>query len=107
MAYTGIGLECKPAKFADQKFMFKPVVLYYWMAQAPTLSNGSIASHALGTALSLELEATIKECLEMGGYIGMMIPGEQYKQFAGTKLKGGVLGSDTAYVLNFTMTYKF
>ncbi|MGZ6251082.1 MAG: hypothetical protein ACXWL2_03575 [Candidatus Chromulinivorax sp.] len=107
LAYTGIGLECKPAKLADQKFLIKPVALYYWMAQAPTLADGSPASHALGTALSLEFEATLWQCLEMGGYFGLMIPGKQYKQFAGLQLKGGKLGSDTAYVLNLTMTYKF
>ncbi|MDP3787940.1 MAG: hypothetical protein Q8Q60_01315 [Candidatus Chromulinivorax sp.] len=107
LAYTGIGFECTPAKFAEQKAMIKPVALYYWMAQAPTLSDGSTASHALGTALSVEFMATVKECLDMGGYVGWMIPGKQYQQFAGLKLKGGILGSDTAYVLNFTMTYKF
>ncbi len=107
LAYTGAGFECTPARFADQKAMIKPVALYYWMAQAPTLSDGTIASHALGTALSVEFMATIKECLDMGGYVGWMIPGKQYQQFAGTKLKAGILGSDTAYVLNFTMTYKF
>ncbi len=107
LAYTGIGFECTPAKFAEQKAMIKPVALYYWMAQAPTLSDGTVASHALGTALSVEFMATIKECLDMGGYVGWMIPGKQYQQFAGTKLKAGILGSDTAYVLNFTMTYKF
>ncbi len=107
LAYTGLGLECTPAKFADQKATIKPVALYYWMAQAPTLADGTIASHALGTALSLEFMATIKECLDMGGYAGWMIPGKQYQQFAGTQLKDGKLGSDVAYVLNFTMTYKF
>ena len=107
LAYTGLGLECTPSKFADQKGMIKPVVLYYWMMQAPTLADGTPASHALGTAVSVEFMATIKECLDMGGYVGWMIPGTQYKQFAGTQLKGGKLGSDTAYVLNFTMTYKF
>jgi hypothetical protein len=107
LAYTGLGLECTPTKFADQKAMIKPVALYYWMAQAPNLADGTIASHALGTALSVEFMATIKECLDMGGYVGWMIPGKQYQQFAGTQLKGGKLGSDTAYVLNFTMTYKF
>jgi len=107
LAYAGVGLECSPAKFADQKGTIKPVALYYWMPDAPTLSDGSIASHALGAAVSLEFGATIKECLDMGGYVGWMIPGLQYKQFAGTQLKGGKLGSDVAYVLNFTMTYKF
>ena len=107
LAYTGISFECTPSKFADQKGMIKPVALYYWMVDAPTLSDGSIASHALGTALSLEFMATIKECLDMGGYIGWMVPGPQYKQFAGIQLIGGKLGSDVAYVLNFTMTYKF
>ncbi len=107
LAYTGLGFECTPTKFADQKAMIKPVALYYWMPQAPSLADGTPASHALGTALSVEFMATIKECLDMGGYIGWMVPGPQYKQFAGTQLKGGKLGSDTAYVLNFTMTYKF
>jgi hypothetical protein len=107
LAYAGIGLECTPTKFADQKAMIKPVALYYWMVEAPTLLDGSPASHALGTALSIEFMATIKECLDMGGYVGWMVPGKQYQQFAGTKLKLGTLGSDVAYVLNFTMTYKF
>lgn len=107
LAYTGLGLECTPAKFADQKGLIKPVALYYWMVDAPTLGDGSQASHALGTALSLEFTATIKDCLDMGGYVGWMIPGTQYKQFSGLQLKGGKLGSDVAYVLNFTMTYKF
>lgn len=107
LAYTGLGFECTPTKFADQKAMIKPVALYYWMPQAPSLADGTLASHALGAALSVEFMTTIKECLDMGGYIGWMIPGPQYKQFAGTQLKGGKLGSDTAYVLNFTMTYKF
>lgn len=107
LAYTGLGFECTPTKFADQKAMIKPVALYYWMVQAPTLADGSPASHALGVALSLEFMATIKECLDMGGYAGWMIPGKQYQQFAGTQLKGGKLGSDTAYVVNFSMTYKF
>ena len=107
LAYTGLGLECTPAKFADQKFMFKPVALYYWMVDAPTLADGSPASHALGTALSIEFTATIKECLDMGGYVGWMVPGKQYQQFSGLKLKGGTLGSDVAYVLNFSMSYKF
>lgn len=107
LAYAGIGLECTPAKFADQKAMIKPVLLYYWMVEAPTLSDGTLGSHALGTALSIEFMTTIKECLDMGGYMGWMVPGTQYKQFAGTQLKGGKLGSDVAYVLNFTMTYKF
>ena len=107
IAYTGVGLECTPTKFADQKAMIKPVALYYWMVEAPTLPNGLPASHALGTALSVEFMATIKECLDMGGYVGWMVPGKQYQQFAGTKLKGGTLGSDVAYILNFTMTYKF
>lgn len=107
LAYAGIGLECTPAKFADQKAMIKPVLLYYWMVEAPTLSDGTLGSHALGTALSIEFMTTIKECLDVGGYMGWMVPGTQYKQFAGTQLKGGKLGSDVAYVLNFTMTYKF
>ncbi|MBV8660737.1 MAG: hypothetical protein JO129_01155 [Candidatus Dependentiae bacterium] len=107
LAYTGIAFECTPTKFVDQKASVKPAAIYYWMVEAPTLSNGMPASHALGTALSIEFEATIKECLEMGGYVGWMIPGKQYQQFAGTQLKGGKLGSDVAYVLNFTMTYRF
>ncbi len=107
LAYTGLGFECTPTKFSDQKAMIKPVALYYWMVQAPTLADGNPASHALGAALSLEFMATIKECLDMGGYVGWMIPGKQYQQFAGTSLKYGTLGSDVAYVLNFTMTYKF
>lgn len=107
LAYTGLGFEYSPAKFTDQKALIKPVAFYYWMVEAPSLLDGSTGSHALGTALSLQFEATIKECLEMGGYVGWMIPGTQYKQFAGTQLKGGKLGSDVAYVLNFTMTYKF
>jgi len=107
LAYTGLGLECTPAKFADQKFMFKPVALYYWMVDAPTLADGTPASHALGIALSIEFMATLKECLEMGGYVGWMVPGKQYQQFSGLKLKGGTLGSDVAYVLNFSMSYKF
>ena len=107
LAYTGLGLEYKPARLSDQKVLVKPVALYYWMVEAPTLLDGTMASHALGTALSLEFQATIKECLDMNGYVGWMVPGKQYQQFAGTKLKGGKLGSDVAYVLNFTMTYKF
>ena len=107
LAYTGLGFECTPAKFADQKALFKPVAFYYWMVNAPTLADGTPASHALGAALSLEFMATIKECLDMGGYVGWMVPGKQYQQFSGLKLKGGVLGSDVAYILNFTMTYKF
>ncbi|MBP6869301.1 hypothetical protein KBC04_00235 [Candidatus Babeliales bacterium] len=107
IAYTGLALECTPLKFADQKAMIKPVALYYWMPDAPNLSEDVIASHALGTALSIEFMATIKECLDMGGYVGWMVPGPQYKQFSGLQLKGGKLGSDVAYVLNFTMTYKF
>lgn len=107
LAYTGVGLEYKPAKFADQKALIKPVALYYWTVESPNLLDGSRSSHALGVALSLELSATIKECLDMGGYVGWMVPGKQYKQLAGTQLKGGKLGSDTAYVLNFSMTYKF
>lgn len=107
LAYTGLGLEYSPEKFSDHKAMIKPVALYYWMVESPTLSDGTIASHALGTALSLQFEATIKECLDMGGYVGWMVPGTQYQQFAGTQLKGGKLGSDVGYVLNFSMTYKF
>lgn len=107
LAYTGLGFECTPKKFADQKAMIKPVALYYWMVQAPNLADGQVASHALGTALSVEFMVTLKECLDMGGYVGWMIPGQQYKQFSGLQLKGGKLGSDTAYVLNFSMTYKF
>ncbi len=107
LAYTGLGLECSPAKFADQKFLFKPVALYYWMVDAPTLADGTPASHALGTALSIEFKATIKECLDMSGYAGWMVPGKQYQQFSGLKLKGGTLGSDVAYVFNFKMTYSF
>lgn len=107
LAYTGCGLEYTPAKFAEQKALVKPVVLYYWMVEAPTQADGTLSSHALGTALSLAFQATIKECLDMGGYVGWMVPGKQYKQFAGTQLKGGKLGSDVAYVLNFTMTYNF
>lgn len=107
LAYTAFAIECTPTKFADQKGMVKPAAIYYWTPDSPTLADGTIASHALGAALSLEFQATIKECLDMGGYVGWMIPGPQYKQFKGLKLKGGVLGSDVAYVLNFTMTYKF
>jgi len=107
LAYTGVGLEYSPAKFADQKALIKPVALYYWMLESPSLTDGTISSHALGVALSLEFKATIKECLDMGGFVGWMVPGKQYKQLAGTQLKGGKLGSDTAYVLNFSMTYKF
>jgi hypothetical protein len=80
------------------------------MAQAPFLADGiTVASHALGTALSLELEATLKECINVGGYVGLMIPGTQYQQFAaeGLQLKGGALGRNTAYTLNFSMAYKF
>ena len=108
LAYTAFAIECSPARFKDQDGLIKPVAIYYWMPDAPMLQDGkTVASHALGAALSIEFEATIKECLEMGGYVGWMIPGPQYKQFAGLKLKDGVLGSDVAYVLNFTMTYKF
>lgn len=119
LAYVGLALECTPTKFADQKAMIKPAALYYWMVDAPqlltpgttastlTVADATQASHALGAAVSIEFEATIKECLNMGGYVGWMIPGQQYKQFAGTQLKSGTLGSDLAYVLNFTMTYKF
>ncbi len=70
LAYTGLGLECTPRKFADQKAMIKPVWLYYWMVQAPNLADGTPASHALGTALSVEFMVTLKECLDMGGYAG-------------------------------------
>ena len=107
LAYTGIGFDYTPDKFADQKALIKPTALYYWMLESPSLTDGSISSHALGVALSLEFKATIKECLDMGGFVGWMVPGKQYKQLAGTQLKGGKLGSDTAYVLNFSMTYKF
>lgn len=107
LAYTAFALECTPTKFEDQNALIKPAAIYYWMPDAPTLADGTIASHALGAALSVEFQATLKECLDMGGYVGWMIPGPQYKQFAGLQLKGGVLGSDVAYVLNFTMTYKF
>lgn len=108
LAYTGTAFEIKPNKFKDQKLLLKPVAIYYWMAQAPYLADGvTVASHALGTALSLELEATLKECINIGGYVGLMIPGTQYKQFAGLQLRGGKLGSNTAYVLNFFMAYKF
>ena len=117
IAYAGSGFEWKPAKFTDQKLLFKPVAIYYWMVQAPylPLKNGQdssaqriVASHALGTALSIELEATLKECINVGGYAGLMIPGKQYQQFQGTRIKGDErLGSSTAYVVNFFMAYKF
>lgn len=110
LAYTALALELKPVKFKDQKLVLKPAAIYYWMAQAPFLADGiTVASHALGTALSLELEATLKECINIGGYVGLMIPGTQYQQFAkeGLQLKGGALGSNTAYVYNFSMAYKF
>ena len=108
LAYVGTAIEWKPEKFKDQKLLLKPAAIYYWMAQAPFLPDGvTVASHALGTALSLELEATLKECINVGGYVGLMLPGEQYKQFAGLPLKIGILGSNAAYVLNFSMAYKF
>lgn len=108
LAYVGTAIEFKPAKFKDQKLVLKPTAIYYWMPYAPFLEDGvTVASHALGTALSLELEATLKECINVGGYVGLMLPGEQYKQFSGLQLKGGKLGSNAAYVLNFFMAYKF
>lgn len=119
LAYTGIAFEYTPKKFADQKALIKPAAFYYWMVDAPTLlptgttvstldaATFTPASHALGAAVSITFEATIKECLNMGGYFGWMIPGKQYKEFAGLQLKGGKLGSDVAYVLNLAMTYKF
>ena len=107
LAYAGLGLEYKPLKFARQKAVVKPVAFYYWMVDSPMLLDGTIGSHALGAALSIEFEAIIKDCLNMGGYLGLMVPGTQYKQFAGTSLKGGALGSDVAYILNLRMTYAF
>lgn len=121
LAYAGSAFEYKPAKFADQKVVIKPTVFYYWMVQAPyklgvykTIDDVEVytpstvvASHSLGTALSLELEATLKECINVGGYAGLMLPGAQYKQFRGLQLTGGTLGSNTAYVFNFFMAYKF
>ncbi len=107
LAYTGLGFEYTPAKLADQKVLIKPVAFYYWMMEAPLLSDGTRSSHALGTTLSLEAEATIKDSLECAGYIGWMLPGKQYEQFKGTQLKGGKLGNDNAYVLSCSLTYKF
>jgi len=118
LVYIGSAFEYKPAKFVDQKLLLKPAVFYYWMAQAPYLPAATstpttyvkstvLASKALGTALSLEFEATLRECINVGGYAGLMLPGMQYKQLRGTQLDGGKLGSDTAYVFNFFMAYKF
>ena len=120
IAYAGSGFEWNPSWFVDQKLLFKPVAIYYWMVQAPYLPKpvvdgapdatapNIVASHALGTALSLEFEATLKECINVGGYAGLMIPGKQYQQFAGIKIKGDErLGSSMAYVVNFFMAYKF
>jgi len=116
LAYAAGAIEYKPARLADQKLLFKPVCIYYWMPEAPKLlndinstdtSNYTQASHALGTALSLQFTATLIECLDVGGFAGLMLPGKQYKQFAGTQLKNGKLGSDIASVVNFSATYNF
>jgi hypothetical protein len=107
LAYTGLGFEYTPAKLADQKVLIKPVAFYYWMMDAPLLADGTQSSHALGTTLSLEVEATLKECLDCSGYVGWMLPGKQYEQFKGTELKGGTLGNDNAYVVSLSLGYKF
>jgi len=107
LAYTGFGIEVTPAKFKDQKALIKPTLYSYWMMETPKMPDGTQASSALGTTLSVEFKAILKECLECGGFVGWMIPGQHYKDMAGTQLEGGKLGSDTAYLLNFTMTYKF
>ena len=107
IAYTGLGLDYKPAKFIDQKTLIKLAALYYWMVDSPVLLDGSVGSHVLGAALSVEFEAIIKDCLSVGGYFGWMVPGAQYKQFSGTSLKGGRLGSDVAYLLNLRVACGF
>jgi len=124
LAYAGGALEYKPVQLSDQKFLLKPSYIYYWMPDAPMIwlsnvptsttvltpaifSTAVQASHALGTALCLEVGAVFFDCLECGGFIGLMLPGKQYKQFAGTQLKPAVLGSDLAYLTNFSLTYKF
>ena len=109
VAYVGLGLAYSPNYFKANKVAFKPSVIQYWSPESPMMSSGKIASSNLGTAIGLGVVGKIKEYLDLEGYVGMFIPGQQYTDMKGVSIEKGkaVIGDNNAYYARLAVACKF
>ena len=107
LMYVGGSLEWKPSVLKNYNVKVTPTALHYWTEDTPNLADGTEASSSLGSTVSVEVEAKVLDALSLSGYFGVMLPGRQYEQFAGTTIGKGTLGSDKAFVSGATLSYKF
>jgi hypothetical protein len=133
MHYLGGGVTWSPINGGEKKFFVRTNVLGYWKfleSFAYDLANTQVsttdkASKYLGTELNFQAKYEMLDNLYIFGDFAIFFPGGYYNDIQGTPLQGDVftsldladatgvdssnyrIANDTAYLLNFGLTYRF
>lgn len=109
VAFVGFGVDYAPNFFKENKVTFKPSVIQYWSPVSPNTASGKMASSNLGVAVGLGAVAKIREYIDLEGYFGVFVPGQQYTDMKGTRTDGGkcVSGDSNAYYARLAVACKF
>ncbi|MCK4265559.1 hypothetical protein KAW80_04345 [Candidatus Babeliales bacterium] len=132
MHYLGFGAKWFPIERNEKKFYVQSNALLFWKDkgafaydQANETTSALRASNFLGTEWNIRFKYLVLKDLYAFGDFAIFFPGSYYSDIKGTPLRGDVynkldeadksgidtssyrIGTDSAYMLNLGLTYKF
>ncbi|MBM18270.1 MAG: hypothetical protein CL947_04355 [Epsilonproteobacteria bacterium] len=107
IAFAGTRAEWKIKQLKNYKVTFAPNVIGYWAVETPDTKQGVQARNYMGTEVTAELSAYAFEKLKVYCYVGLLFPGNYYKDMCGTLIDKQPLGSDVATIVNIGINYVF
>lgn len=114
IAFVGTRLEWHVQQLKKHKICIMPNVIAYWAPEPSSFKDreckSHVANHFLGTEITTKFSALFIEKLKLASYVGVLIPGQHYKDMAGTvvaAVDNRTTGCDLGFIANIGLSYLF
>ncbi|MBP9764897.1 hypothetical protein KBD08_01015 [Candidatus Babeliales bacterium] len=116
IAFIGTNFSCKVPQLKEYKVTLVPNIICYWIPEPASFlldlnnpDSKTTASNFLGTEFTAKFSAIFFTKLALQGYLGVLVPGNHYRNMSGTIVSKYKLptGCDTACVGNIGLAYLF
>ncbi len=114
IAFAGARLEWHVQQFKKHKICIMPNVIAYWTPEPSSFTDregkAHVANHFLGTEITTKFSALFVEKLKLASYVGVLLPGQHYKDMAGTVIAAAdnnKTGCSLGFIANIGLSYLF